>query len=479
MARFNWGSNNITPDLTIMKKLNWSNEKLTYLSYVGKTAKDALRIIEKAVEIHNEKRRENNNELRYLEEEENRSKGKSASVGLSDRSTERSAATELDRSNDILRLRGQSGESTMEEGNSDRERGGNSSILEEYSESDEQLDNVGVRVQPGKLHLHTGDEEFRAVDGGRTGGNLRSEMVRDDGEGLRSGTGTPTGSSSATERSEGSGENGENLSGNTGETVRGEQPTSDRQLRSDSTMGENKTVRSGQPSDERNSITAIHSSNTDEIIPENAIHNAFSEFISNHSFADEQKEFFDRIEKYSVKNTVTENIIDKAFSERPAYRRAYISKENLSQTMFNHSLTALENELERKIKENLSENSVKIAVSSQQESLEAIDVSSEETEGQEMAISFDIPSIDISLRNDFQSGKLSFSEVAAELHAANLISHIDDYERIAEILGTEALVSQLDATLDKYYINADTIAPPIIPCQKDESRKEIYQGRKM
>ena len=23
------------------------------------------------------------------------------------------------------------------------------------------------------------------------------------------------------------------------------------------------------------------------------------------------------------------------------------------------------------------------------------------------------------------------------------------------------------------------IAPPIIPCQKDESRKEIYQGRKM
>ena len=447
---------NITPDLTIMKKLNWSNEKLTYLSYVGKTAKDALRIIEKAVEIHNEKRRENNNELRYLEEEENRSKGKSASVGLSDRSTERSAATELDRSNDILRLRGQSGESTMEEGNSDRERGGNSSILEEYSESDEQLDNVGIRVQPGKLHLHTGDEEFRAVDGGRTGGNLRSEMVRDDGEGLRSGTGTPTGSSSATERSEGSGENGENLSGNTGETVRGEQPTSDRQLRSDSTMGENKTVRSGQPSDERNSITAIHSSNTDEIIPENAIHNAFSEFINNHSFSDEQKEFFDRIEKYSVKNTVTENIIDKAFSERPAYRRAYISKENLSQTMFNHSLTALENELERKIKENLSENSVKIAVSSQQESPEAIDVSSEETEGQEMAISFDIPSIDTSLRNDFQSGKLSFSEVAAELHAANLISHIEDYERIAEILGTEALVSQLDATLDKYYINADT-----------------------
>jgi hypothetical protein len=24
-----------------------------------------------------------------------------------------------------------------------------------------------------------------------------------------------------------------------------------------------------------------------------------------------------------------------------------------------------------------------------------------------------------------------------------------------------------------------SIAPPIIPCQKDESRKEIYQGRKM
>ncbi|MBR3900971.1 MAG: hypothetical protein IKJ60_05420 [Ruminococcus sp.] len=33
-------------------------------------------------------------------------------------------------------------------------------------------------------------------------------------------------------------------------------------------------------------------------------------------------------------------------------------------------------------------------------------------------------------------------------------------------------------TADTEY-GKSTIAPPITPCQKDESRKKIYQGRKM
>ena len=98
----------------------------------------------------------------------------------------------------------------------------------------------------------------------------------------------------------------------------------------------------------------------------------------------------------------------------------------------------------------------KRAISSQQEISEPINVHSEKTEGQEMASSFDIPTIDESLRNDFRSGKLTFEDVANELSNANLIPHANDYSRTAEILGKDAIVSQLDSTLDKYYINKDT-----------------------
>lgn len=385
---------NITPDMSFINKLERSEDKLLFLSYAGKTAREALKIIENAVTFYEEKRREKPYELRELDEIDIRTKISGISRGISDNSPERNSATGIGRSDDSLQSGNETSRSELEETDGNRENRADISILENQAELDSQGNNDVVRVQPGEQHILPSDNGLGTVDGRGTDRDIRSEMDIDDGRTLFSGNGDIEISTQVFERSEGSGENGENLSGNTGEAVRGEHPTSDRLLRSDSTVGENEAVRSGQPSNEGNSITAIHSSDTDEIIPENDIHNAFSEFVNNHSFSDKQKEFFDRLEKYAVKNTVTENIIDKAFSERPAYRRAYISKENLSQTMFNHSLTALENELEKTIKRNLDKNNEKIAVSSQQESLEAIDVSSRETEGQEMAISFDTANVD-------------------------------------------------------------------------------------
>ncbi len=382
---------NITPDMSFINKLERSEDKLLFLSYAGKTAREALKIIENAVTFYEEKRREKTYELRELDEIDIRTEVSGISRGISDNSPERNSATGIDRSDDSLQSGSETSRSELEETDGNRENRTDISILENQAELDSQGNNDVVRVQPGEQHILPSDNRLGAVDGRGADRNLRSEMDSDDGRTLFSGNGDIEISAQVFERSEGSTENGRELPRDTGEAVRGEQPTSDRLLRSDSTVGENEAVRSGQPSDEGNSITAIHSSDTDEIIPENAIHNAFSEFINNHSFSDKQKEFFDRLEKYAVKNNVTENIIDKAFSERPAYRRAYVSKENLSQTIFNHSLTALEKELERTIKENLSENNVKIAVSSQQESPGAINVSSGETEGQEMAIAFNIP----------------------------------------------------------------------------------------
>lgn len=120
-------------------------------------------------------------------------------------------------------------------------------------------------------------------------------------------------------------------------------------------------------------------------VNEKAIHNAFNEFKLNHSFSNEQQLFFDRIEQFATKNNVTENIIDRAFSERPVYRRTYGNRENLSKKMFEHSLKVLESELERVIRKNLAESNEKIAVSVEQETSEAMNVHSEKTEGQEMA----------------------------------------------------------------------------------------------
>lgn len=571
---------NITPDMSFINKLERSEDKLLFLSYAGKTAREALKIIENAVTFYEEKRREKPYELRELDEIDIRTEVSGISRGIADNSTQGSASTGIDRSDDSLQSGNATSRSELEETDRNRENRADISILENQTELASQGNNDVVRVQPGEQHILPSDNGLGAVNGRGADRDLWSEMDSDDGGTLLSGNGDIEISAQVLERSEGSTENGRELPRDTGEAIRGEQPTSDRLLRSDSTVGENEAVRNGQPSDEGSNITSIHSSDTGEvnheqtpilvtadryktenisftetahgttasieiddsitsdllqrlddkgyvlsgtiirnssaidvstldkklyldtdfeywneitirdnngnyiksvkadellakdeieamyavikkitpttITPEEAIHNAFSEFINNHSFSDKQKEFFDRVEKTVIENNITEDFINSAYNARTAFRHTYGDRERVSRVLFNHSLTALENELERKIKENFSENSVKIAVSSQQESPEAIDVSSEETEGQEMAIAFNVPTIDVSLRNDFQSGKLSFSEVAAELHSANLIPHVNDYERVAEILGTEAIVSQLDATLDKYYINADT-----------------------
>lgn len=359
---------NITPDMSFINKLERSEDKLLFLSYAGKTAREALKIIENAVTFYEEKRREKPYELRELDEIDIRTKISGISRGISDNSPERNSATGIDRSDDSLQSGNETSRSELEETDGNRENRADISILENQAELDSQGNNDVVRVQPGEQHILPSDNGLGTVDGRGADRDLWSEMDSDDGGTLLSGNGDIEISAQVPERSKGSGENGKSLSGDTGEAVRGEQSTPDRLLRSDSTVGENEAVRNRQYGNEGSSITAIHSSNTDEVNQEEAIHNAFSEFINNHSFSDKQKEFFDRIETYAVKNNVTESIIDKAFSERPAYRRAYVSKEKISQNMFNHSLTALEKELERTIKKYLDENSEKIAISSQQES---------------------------------------------------------------------------------------------------------------
>ena len=177
----------------------------------------------------------------------------------------------------------------------------------------------------------------------------------------------------------GNGESGRNRRGAESERP-DEVDRSDEQLQTgssrDNSQGTDRSILSKETEETKPSVSSVN---------DEAIHNAFNEFKLNHSFSNEQQLFFDRIEQFAAKNNVTENIIDRAFSERPVYRRTYGNRENLSKKMFEHSLKVLESELERAIRKNLAENNEKSAVSVEQETSETINVHSEKTEGQEMA----------------------------------------------------------------------------------------------
>ncbi|MBQ6944679.1 MAG: helicase [Ruminococcus sp.] len=165
-------------------------------------------------------------------------------------------------------------------------------------------------------------------------------------------------------------------------------------------------------------------------VNEEAIHNAFNELNLNHSFSAEQKLFFDRIEQFATKNNVTENIIDRAFSERPVYRRTYGNRDKLSQNLFNHSLKVLESELERVIRKNLAESNEKSVVSVEQESSETTNVHSEKTEGQEMANIFDASKDIVAVNDDVSEEIIISSEDEIFEHNAAVLNdtQVDDIE---------------------------------------------------
>lgn len=80
------------------------------------------------------------------------------------------------------------------------------------------------------------------------------------------------------------------------------------------------------------------------------IHKAFEEIKSGHNFTDKQQLFFERLEKFVVKNHVTENMVDE-FSKNPAFQNQYGSIKNLSYSVFAGQLRSLEKELAQAIKQ--------------------------------------------------------------------------------------------------------------------------------
>ena len=94
------------------------------------------------------------------------------------------------------------------------------------------------------------------------------------------------------------------------------------------------------------------------VMPENkikdAIHSGFTQLNINHSFSEKQRVFIGRLESYAVKNNITQDIINSAFANVPAFHAHYGKREYVSRNLFARRLGGLERELEANIAEHLT-----------------------------------------------------------------------------------------------------------------------------
>ena len=243
---------------------------------------------------------------------------------------------------------------------------------------------ISPDISRGQRGGHTDNISLRQDEREVSQGELQSNIQQDaDVRRVSSSSGVDRRTSSDNGRTDniGNGESGRNRRGAESERP-DEVGRSDEQLQTgssrDNSQGTDRSILSKEAEETKPSASSS--------AQEKALHNAFDELNLNHSFSAEQKLFFERIEQFATKNNITENIIDRAFSERPVYRRTYGNRDKLSQNLFNHSLKVLESELERVIRKNLAESNEKSAVSVEQETSEAMNVHSEKTEGQEKTV---------------------------------------------------------------------------------------------
>ena len=92
---------------------------------------------------------------------------------------------------------------------------------------------------------------------------------------------------------------------------------------------------------------------------EQAIRDGFSALYANHKYSDKQKLFLERIQKFAIKNNVSENIIDTAMAKNPAFHNTYGNREYVSKNIFGRRLGMTEKELEAAIKQSFERNSEK------------------------------------------------------------------------------------------------------------------------
>ncbi|WP_207647497.1 YodL domain-containing protein [Ruminococcus sp. XPD3002] len=92
---------------------------------------------------------------------------------------------------------------------------------------------------------------------------------------------------------------------------------------------------------------------------EQAIHDGFATVYGNHNYTEKQKLFLERLEKFAVRENVTENIIDTAFEKNSAFHNTYGNREYVSRNIFGRRLGSTERELISAIQTNIAKTSEK------------------------------------------------------------------------------------------------------------------------
>ena len=177
---------------------------------------------------------------------------------------------------------------------------------------------------------------------------------------------------------------------------------------------------------------------------------AIGEIISQHDYSDEQKAaLLDAFQKGVSLSTLDE--LDETYSPDEISQFAAIMSSGDIRSITEFVEKHQEKQIEAETKQPIVEETV------QEESQPVIE--------NESQAAFNIPSITDSLKADFESGGLTFKEVAAELKHANLIPHERDYKRTAELIG----IDEADQRIAEIF----TEKPPVSAEQKSSERTEM------
>ncbi len=249
----------IKPDLSAFEMLKTDSQRITYLSYAAKSARDCLLKIEAAMQNITARERNEQNDLRNMVNSYRRGSVENSSGGAANNSGEISVQQHNEINGNVQ------GRSTGLGGNSKHSNGRDGAMAADLQNEADFGEGVLVQARPDNRTLQPESDRGRTLDGGRADWNNGHEV-----DGLHGGesSGLSTGaeiaaqvpdSSSLSERSS------SGLQGIIGGAVQGDESTSDRVQSGTGMGGSNELSRNGR-SDEGDSLSTENGSLTDDKI---------------------------------------------------------------------------------------------------------------------------------------------------------------------------------------------------------------------
>ncbi len=236
-------------DTSVLKMLETDEQKLAFLTYAAKAAKDALKIIENVVQNEDIKERMKRNDIRSMAETDRGRTESSAGRGTA----EYSAGTAEEQADSSTHE--ETGRRTGLGDNSESTKRQQHEMVSPVHDGDGERSGVLVQVQSAQRDLHAESDRDGTFNGGGADRELRHEV-----DPLHGGTVSPSGDDHEVQAqvSDGStvgGQEGVGLSGTAGRTVR-EDESQTGGVQRDTGVGADQSILHGQHSDEGESLGA-------------------------------------------------------------------------------------------------------------------------------------------------------------------------------------------------------------------------------